>query len=171
MEILKVDDLKGVMDYLKVTSEFIRNNLPEGSPQREWDFINMDDFILRKGTAWMNIDRNHSYGQGEMKECFFNAHRVAMHHGLRYVEGYAAGIIPVFHAWNLTEEGVVVDTTWDDGKAYFGVELPLWYANRIMMERERYGVLDAWEIKWPLITGEHRWPLDRNQFYKRERRA
>ncbi len=60
---------------------------------------------------------------GQMKQCFYNAATAALHDGYRYIEGYAAGIIPVHHAWCADKDNNVIEVTWKKtGDLYFGVE-------------------------------------------------
>jgi len=78
-----------------------------------------------------------------------------------YVEGYAFGIIPIVHAWVVDSNGTVVDNTWredlveSEDRAYLGIPLKLSYVNKVIVRREKFGVLDCWELEWPLMTGEH----------------
>lgn len=62
------------------------------------------------------------------RECFYNAQVLALTRGYRYFEGYATSIIPTEHAWVVTDEGVLLDLTWDKIDSneldYFGVEIP-----------------------------------------------
>lgn len=67
-----------------------------------------------------------------VKRCFRNAYELARRRGLRYAEGFAAGIIPVLHAWCLDDAGHIADPTWRErGAVYFGVEVPLDTVERI----------------------------------------
>ena len=74
--------------------------------------------ILEHGQAY-EVDREASaeYGQGFLKDCFENAAKAALWHDeLTYVEGFAYhGLLPVHHAWVITEEGKAVEVTWRDG--------------------------------------------------------
>ena len=73
--------------------------------------------------------------------------------GLSYVEGYAHSIIPVLHAW-VTDGKNALDPTWDNGKKYYGVIFPFWYVTKILLKRKAYGVIDCWELDFPLLTGK-----------------
>jgi hypothetical protein len=81
----------------------------------------------------------------QSKECFQNAIMNASMSNLRYVEGVAesrnlAGF-PILHAWNLDEDGRVVDPTWDnEGTVYWGVEMSVKYARNQMCQSGYYGV-------------------------------
>lgn len=64
--------------------------------------------------------------RGQPRHCYQNAAELALATGaLTYCEGYALrqGLIPVHHAWCVTETGVVVDPTWaySAGNEYLGI--------------------------------------------------
>ena len=88
-----------------------------------------------------------------MKACFDNSYKLAKRLGLRYVEGFACGVIPVHHAWCINDSGVVIDPTWEDGTDYNGVVIPL----AIVAKTRRRGscsVLDDWQAGWPALRGQ-----------------
>lgn len=118
----------------------------------------MYGFILENGMGFkpFELPKQYDHMKGKSKECFFNAYTMAVKTGYYYVEGYAMGIIPVLHAW-VTDStcSLALDPTWSDGKEYFGVVLPMTYVERIIFQRKAYGVIDCYEIDFPLITGEH----------------
>lgn len=89
---------------------------------------------------------------GMAKDCFANSGRcvIGMHPDITYVEGYAAGIIPVHHAWLVTKDGQVIDPTWngqishgvtvDPGHSYYGVPLKQNYVRQVMMDTKYFGI-------------------------------
>lgn len=85
------------------------------------------DLLLRHGRPYDPHPFPARRTRGRPRQCYDNAFKLAARSRgrLRYAEGYAAGLIPVEHAWCLDDRSRVVDPTWDDGVAYFGVELPL----------------------------------------------
>lgn len=99
--------------------------------------------------------RSDDYPKGTIKECFRNAYLLAVEHNLIYYEGYAMGVIPVLHAWCLDKDFHVIDTTWETGTEYFGVFFSIKYVSKVLLERKSYGVIDNWEMKWPLLRGGH----------------
>ena len=144
---------KEIKEYLetvrKVQSEM-------NSKNTEYPFISIEDFVLKNGQLF-RTDPSIKVKRGQMKDCFMNAQRLAEGKGYRYVEGYAAGIIPMLHGWVVDENGTVIDPTWKDHDAvYFGVVIPIEYVWKANVLRKAYGVLDAWDIGFPLLTGEHK---------------
>ena len=92
--------------------------------------------------------------EGKMGQCFKNASTLAIERGWQYCEGFAFGIIPVLHAWCLFD-GKVVDPTWQDPDSkYFGVTISQEVMHKIHLQRGKYGVLDSWDIGFPLLKGE-----------------
>lgn len=72
---------------------------------------------------------------------------------LVYVEGYAAGIIPVLHAWCVDSDGKVVDPTWDDGigTEYFGVPFNRAFVMTAVVDKGSYGLIDDMNGRWSLL--------------------
>jgi hypothetical protein len=78
-----------------------------------------------------------------------------------YIEGFAIprrGNLAVLHAWVTDPENPVVayDPTWRGGREYFGIPFKLDYVLRIWEKAGRPGVLDVWELGWPLLRGDDR---------------
>lgn len=84
--------------------------------------------------------------RAEMRQCYYNAQRLALDTGMDYVEGWANALIPVEHAWNM-ENGRVIDTTWVDIYAgdYYGVVIPAPYI------RMKWATGQAGPILWEYI--------------------
>lgn len=90
-------------------------------------------------------------------------HAAQLHKEYHYIEGYALRMIPVLHGWLEAPDGSAVDPTWNPpGTEYFGVRLPLTYANYVIFKRGAYGVLDNMEMGYPLLTGKHQLTADRS---------
>lgn len=140
-----------IKDFLEGVKRLIESNPKKNG----WKYSCIEDFVLRNGQSFskslLKIKR------GRMKACFRNAFRLADNSSneFLYVEGYATSMIdfPVLHAWCLDKDGKVVDPTWKDGKEYFGVPFNLDYVRRTIFKRKRFGVIDNFEMGFPLISG------------------
>lgn len=130
-------------------------------PERPLTFVydGPAGFVLEHG-AWFPpdvypIDR---YPQGAPQLCYANSLAFAMAgEELEYVEGFAvaAGGLIVQHAWNVTAEGGLLDSTWlNTGHAYFGVRFSADRADDCTWNGDAT-VLDDWRRLWPLL--QHRW--------------
>lgn len=62
---------------------------------------------------------------------------------------------PVAHAWCVDPEHFVVDTTWEEGKDYFGAPFRAEYVRRMAGARRDYPLIDSEEMGFPLLTGAH----------------
>ena len=90
--------------------------------------------------------------------CFMNAAKAAlMDRCLTYVEGYAAGLIPIIHAWCVTARGEVVEVTWEDGVGveYYGIPFKKEFLRDELLRNKHYGLIDQWHNKWPLLMGKY----------------
>lgn len=101
-----------------------------------------------------NRDRLDFYGvvPGPAKSCFETAGRAALERPdvFFYVEGWAAGLVPIHHAWLVTRDGVVVDPVWagvseEDpnplpGEAYVGVPFHASSLRRRLLRTEVWGL-------------------------------
>jgi hypothetical protein len=141
-----------VEDYLKMEANFLKkSHRPPG-----FIYTPISEFVLKNGKFMGSRSiASNQCPKGEAKQCFYNAYHLASMFDFIYCEGYAAGIIPVHHAWCIDEDGNILDNTWDTGEEYFGVPFDLKYVNKTILKRKKYGVIDNWEMKWPLLRGEH----------------
>lgn len=102
-----------------------------GDPTPVYEFV-VEHGVEYLGTPWGEF-KGSGWRRSVPRECFNNSMRAALRYDLTYVEGFAtSGILPVHHAWNLDEQGRVVDFTWrpwvqgvrpPEEWAYFGVPL------------------------------------------------
>ena len=127
-----------------------------------WSYACLSDLVSREGAAFPWAPKPENIAWGTVGECYRNAYHLATENqDYTYVEGYALGIIPVTHAWVVDPDGTVIDNTWredlveGEDRAYLGIPLKLSYVTKVIAEREKFGVLDCWELEWPLMTGEH----------------
>ncbi len=116
-----------------------------------------EDFILRNGKEF-KVSKE-KIKLGKIRECFRNAFYLADNGGKYvYVEGYATtkgNPLPVLHAWCINQDSEVVDPTWEDGDEYFGTSFDLNYVRKVILKRKKFGVLDNYEMRFPLLLGEH----------------
>lgn len=89
----------------------------------------------------------------EEKACFENALATAtLHKEYRYAEGYAAGLMPVLHAWLVDPDGNAVDPTWrEPGTAYMGIIFPVKEVMSNWQETGVFCMIDDWHNGWPLL--------------------
>ncbi|MHA2220141.1 MAG: hypothetical protein ACXACY_30025 [Candidatus Hodarchaeales archaeon] len=164
-----------VLDYMQI----IQSHGCLSSKRTDWVYSTIEDFLLQEGQGFDQRAELSEYGieKGEDKNCYQNCYQLLDIGGIlnhdsaheviyRYCEGLALAnnSIPMHHAWIWdAEQEKVIDPTWRDGLYYHGVVLPLWYVRRIIFKRKSYGVIDAYELHFPILTGKHPWPLDRSK--------
>ena len=142
--------VSSVHGYLQLMVEFKKQHKHFNG----WKYAGTEDFILQNGRSMKSKPFPKEFGKmGKEKQCFQNAFLLADAHDLIYCEGIAFSIIPTLHAWCL-HEGEVIDPTWSDGEDYFGVEIPLEIGWEIMRRKGTFGLIEAWEIGFPLVSGE-----------------
>ncbi len=142
-----------VLEFLKLTVGFRKGQIG----LRGGKYLGADDFVLQHGREFPQRPLPEGVVRGPMKDCFRNAaHLLYEHPEYTYVEGYAAGMIPMLHAWCVDDEGFVVDNTWPEeiGNCYFGVPFNTRFVMRTLCERGYYGIIDNMEQGWPLLTGK-----------------
>jgi hypothetical protein len=132
---------------LRSSVESLRN--ASGKLRKEYFYTGPPDFILREGQFFRPKPLPRKIRRQASGRCFHNALLTSISRGFPYVEGYAlhSGKIPVLHAWNLDNDGFVIDTTWRPiGRSYLGVVLPV--ADALKWEGT---LIDNWEYGWPLL--------------------
>jgi hypothetical protein len=100
---------------------------------------------------------------GRVKQCYMNAYRLADRDpSLTYVEGVAMNAsvpFPLEHAWVVNQQGQVIDPTWSDGKAYFGVPFSNDYMHKVALRSGVYGIIS--HTNKPLLQGKDEdWKAD-----------
>jgi len=136
--------------------------LREGKMPAGMKYGSIEEFVLKHGREFTTQPRPANVPQMTMRYCYHNALELAMERGWVYVEGYgisviptlhARCVIPTLHAWCVdpAHPDLVIDPTWTDGRAYYGVELNTEFVIRMAVETEHYGVLDDWRRGWPLL--------------------
>jgi hypothetical protein len=124
-------------------------------------FSTIADLVLRHGRSFVRQPLPKGRWQKGVGFCYANALQAATKQRYVYVEGYAIASLgsgtPQLHAW-LTDPAnptVAYDPTWGHGVEYFGIPFRLDYLQMMQEASGHPGVLDAWEMKWPLVSGEH----------------
>src|SRR5262245_31854660 len=84
----------------------------------------LHEFVLKFGRPFEPQPLPPQYEMRRPRAAFANATFLAVTQNLRYVEGFAItqGVSPLcHHAWCVDENDQVIDATWGEGGAYFGV--------------------------------------------------
>lgn len=133
------------------------------SPPHIGGYRSMGDFVLQNGVAFEPAPCPKDVRPGELKQCFKNAADLVIHNPSRFIycEGYAAGVIPVHHAWVFDvcgSFGALVDNTWlrnMAGTDYFGIAINYEYLSDTLLSTERYcSLIDRWSDGWPILTDD-----------------
>lgn len=120
------DPQQSLTQMLTWLSDCCKGNMARHADDRWYYRGGPADFLLQHGTFYEPRVLPKRYRRGPIKACFYNSAMYALNNmskGVRYVEGYAASIIPVHHAWCIDKDGKLLELTWDTpGTAYFGIE-------------------------------------------------
>jgi hypothetical protein len=115
-------------------------------------------FVRRYGQFFKPSFLPTRFRRGRFAACFASAYRMAVRHKVTYVEGYAISHKQHahLHAWCVDDCDNVLDRTWADGRAYFGIPFKTAFLRNVIASRRRagdvyFGLLDDWEAGWPLI--------------------
>jgi len=124
-------------------------------------FATTRELVVRHGRAYIIRPLPRGRWSHEPQACYANALHAAIARKWVYVEGFAipkSGGLAVLHAWvsNPQNSGVAYDPTWRAGREYFGIPFRLDYVLRMCEKSGHVGVLDVWELGWPLLRGEDR---------------
>lgn len=120
-------------------------------------YLGLEDFLLREGKFYPPKKLPTKYKRGLPKHCFGNSYELGVHkYKLQYCEGLVWSVVPIVHAWNLEENGTVVDLTLPEDVAgfvrgYWGITFPLKHLIPLLYRREHYGpFLDDFARGYPL---------------------
>ena len=127
--------------------------LPDGWPPGSWLYRGIEDFVLQHGRLFVPGPWPKGVRQMAAQQCFDNAFRVARRRGLIYVEGFGIGAFgfPFPHGWCVTDDGIVLDPTWDDGREYFGVPFDMNFVIRTRRTIKTHSMLDNPDQGFPLL--------------------
>ena len=125
-------------------------------------YCGIEDFVLCHGVGgkstpvpdWVETKR-----YSEVKNCYGNAWHLANDYPdeFIYVEGFAAGFVPMQHAWVMGYDGNIYDPTWEQleydytDSDYLGVPFKLSYVNKTSIRYGVFGVLSPLEFSNPDI--------------------
>lgn len=122
-----------------------------------WMYKSIEALVLAHGRfVDLSLTSPIACQNGRAHECFANAFRLAQDlDGATYVEGFALvdGLSLAFaHAWCIDQTGALLEPTWQPhGIAYLGIPFALPFTRKTIRQRNRYGILDAPELHWPLL--------------------
>lgn len=124
-------------------------------------FATVRDLVIHHGRTYSSKPLPHGGWSRGLQACYANALQAAMTRKWVYVEGFAiptSGDLAVLHAWvtNPKNPTVAHDPTWGNGREYLGIPFRLDYVLRVQERAGHPGVLDAWELGWPLLRGDDR---------------
>ena len=140
-----------VIEYMEALVSFKESGkmkVPEG-----WKYSCIEDLVLKNGR---NFTEKIPFWDDLLpkKGCFENVTKIVIKNkDLIYVEGFAQpkGLITTLHAWCLTKDEKVIDPTWENGEFYYGIPFNTEYVLKVILERKKYGILDNWEMDFPLL--------------------
>lgn len=122
-----------------------------------WPYRSISDLVLREGFLFGRSTADYC-GKMAKGECFRNAATFGDTDPKRYVycEGYAASVIPIMHGWVYDRKmREVIELTWDEpARAYCGLAMDVREVWKYSLRRRKWGVIDAYDIRWPLLSGE-----------------
>lgn len=154
IEALKIDTTDPVEEYLNHI--VLAGTLFGWGRQGDGLYRSYEELILDRGRHYDGAPRPKGMRKQQNKQCFRNTLRLCqIRPGLRYVEGYACGIIPVQHAWAIDEDDRVIDLTWDkpEEASYYGLVIPTSVACRLAIKHGCYGVLGSdYRLGAPLLV-------------------
>ena len=138
----------GLMEYLEAVTKMF----PKEAKREGREYSSVEEFVLKHGKFYTPKELPKNVLEGKVKDCYMNAwHLATERKDLTYVEGYAASVIPVMHAWCVDKQGNVIDPTWGTGKAYYGVPFTTDYIMKTAMRRKYFGILDNYQEGYPLL--------------------
>lgn len=124
-----------------------------------------EDFLLQHGEWFEPRALPSGIKRGAPKCCYANAMIVGRLLGLKYVEGYAMGVIPLEHAWCIDDRNRIYEVTWQKpGAAYLGVPFSVERADDATWNGDASVLSDPrkeFSIFWKPWTGEDwnkQWP-------------
>lgn len=108
--------------------------------------------LKKYGRHFTPMERNGRINKMTDKECFSNCVKaMEIIPDTIYCEGLALSPtipIPLHHAWLVTADGCVLDTTWREaGAEYFGIPFAMSYLYKVLVKSGLYGVMDNYKFR------------------------
>lgn len=131
-------------------------------------YATVDHWVLVHGRPFDPRPLPEGYRHGEPQRCYQNVVETVERRRWRkggkpfvYAEGFCStGVIPFNHAWGLDPDGVVELTLRPQAgldvraEAYWGVAFDQRFVLETLEARDRYGVIDAWDLGYPLLRDD-----------------
>ena len=118
-------------------------------------YRNVGHFVLTHGRLWAPKPKPDNLKWRQERNCYGNSASLCLQTRGKYIycEGFAKiSLFPMLHAWCLTQDGEVVDTTWRElGVEYFGIAIKPDYLAYRLARQEDYGLIDCWQHRWPML--------------------
>lgn len=124
-------------------------------------FSTIADLVLKYGYMFSRQPLPKGRWQRGLGACYGNALWAARRKRYIYVEGYAISEggsgLAQHHAWvtDPANPSVAYDPTWGQGVEYFGIPFRLEYVLTMFEKAGHPGLLDIFELGFPLVSGEH----------------
>jgi hypothetical protein len=147
-----------VEHYLSQMADFLKSGF-RGADR----YMSREEFVLTYGRYWTWLPGD--WPRFAPNFCFHNSGQLAlMRKDMTYVEGFVwRGVLPfpIHHAWNVTPEGLVVDSTLRDdpeqdaeGREYYGVPFSTTFVRKSWRGRNTCSLLDHHEKDFPILKRE-----------------
>lgn len=134
--------------FLEKQAQFTK----EVHPQQTWKYNSFEELVLDCGIEMSYAPLPENIDRGSPKNCYYNCLELLREHpDLTYCEGYAQSEdlpLPLFHAWLVDEDGLVVDPTWKSGDAYFGIWFNTKWFIDLLVSRNRNDCLAVFESNY-----------------------
>jgi len=122
-------------------------------------YFGHEDFVLKNGQEFKSIiPLPADIERGRKGNCFENAVKLVIKNKKKYYycEGYAisetSGNLVSLHAWVVNKNHKVIDSTWSDGKEYFGIIFRFDYVwHWVIKNKGPKSLIDNWQNDWQLL--------------------
>jgi hypothetical protein len=160
-----LESLRGQLRMMEqVRRASIANNCDAHTEVNQWRYFGVEALLLAEGRVFPPSAKR-SPIERVARACFHQAYRLATRKGSKwlYCEGYAVSGstgLAVHHAWVTprSNPGDAYELAWPEDfgdAAYLGIAFDADFVRRmhVASERSTYGVLGAWWVDCPLLSG------------------